>query len=203
MTELADYYRALPALSRTLDGALLKSTVFSSHIRFHTVELFSAAAKLRNAFLFRECLIWIVGPNNAPKYTKLGDRQLRLIAKAAHSDLLAEAAALCQKIIRERQMTGSLVNAYPEGFFDKLEFCDGFPTEGDRDVLLFPWYFRCINQRTNAQWQPLISTGLMKSNLVLDRISEAGDDSCGCADYFLCAEIADEDLPWDEEELDW
>jgi hypothetical protein len=62
LTELAEYYLALPILSRTLDGALINSPDFCNLICGNASRLFVAAAKLRNALLSRECLIWVVNP---------------------------------------------------------------------------------------------------------------------------------------------
>lgn len=43
--------------------------------------------------------------------------------------------------------------------------------------------------------------GLLKSKLVLDKGHQAGVGDC--EDCFLCAEVEDEDLPWDVDENDW
>jgi hypothetical protein len=45
---------------------------------------------------------------------------------------------------------------------------------------------------------------LLASNLVLDQtVFGAGDGEGLCNRSFLCAEISDEDLPWDSSEIDW
>lgn len=45
---------------------------------------------------------------------------------------------------------------------------------------------------------------LLTNNLVLDQTGfGAGDDGGLCNRPFLCAEISDEDLPWDPSEIDW
>ncbi|KAH9215140.1 hypothetical protein DL95DRAFT_461401 [Leptodontidium sp. 2 PMI_412] len=87
LVEMADYYCALPSLSQTLYSSMLRSPSFVGEIRHRSLDLFVAAAKVRNALLFREALIWIVGPYNDPEFQQLEDRSLRSIAKSVHGEL--------------------------------------------------------------------------------------------------------------------
>ncbi|TVY46253.1 hypothetical protein LOCC1_G004348 [Lachnellula occidentalis] len=85
--ELADYYCALPVLSSALNVVfytnlvLIEATYHEPHI------LIKTAVKLRNAVLYRECLIQTMGPWSQPQYKEIEDESLRRIAAAAHSTL--------------------------------------------------------------------------------------------------------------------
>jgi hypothetical protein len=58
MTQLADYYCALPALSNTISLPFFRGDI---QVRIYCVSLISTSMKLHHADLFRECVIWIVG----------------------------------------------------------------------------------------------------------------------------------------------
>lgn len=60
LCDLADYYSALPALSFTLDSALLHSRDFVyDHLMDNKFHLIVKAVELRSAILFRKCAVWI------------------------------------------------------------------------------------------------------------------------------------------------
>lgn len=44
---------------------------------------------------------------------------------------------------------------------------------------------------------------LMSKKLVFNHRMNVGEEDNGTEDHFLCAEIDDEDLPWDVKEIDW
>lgn len=76
MVDLADYYRCLPILSYSMDGALLKSPEVSIELEEFPDETFVLATKLRNATLFRDILIHIANPWSRPMYLAFLDPKL-------------------------------------------------------------------------------------------------------------------------------
>ena len=58
MTQLADYYCALPTLSRSIQLPLFRGDIDVEDDLFALIEI---AAKLHHADLFRECVIYIAG----------------------------------------------------------------------------------------------------------------------------------------------
>ena len=44
---------------------------------------------------------------------------------------------------------------------------------------------------------------VLKSNLVLHKYKSGRDEASRFANYFLCADVLDEDLPWDQTQVDW
>jgi hypothetical protein len=58
MTQLADYYCALPALSNTINLPFFRGDI---NVKISCFLLISISMKLHHADLFRECVIWIAG----------------------------------------------------------------------------------------------------------------------------------------------
>jgi hypothetical protein len=89
LTELADYYCALPVLSRTLDAAFLRSFVFVEEIKHSSCKMLILAAKLRNSVLFRESRMvprslgqGIVAKSERPKTKEdCQDRSARIVSQ--------------------------------------------------------------------------------------------------------------------------
>jgi hypothetical protein len=81
MTELGDYYRGLPILSRTLNGAFVSSPGLVDCIRRHHYSTLPLAVKLRHTVLFRECIVWLVSSwsNANTKINLIKDIKLRKI----------------------------------------------------------------------------------------------------------------------------
>jgi hypothetical protein len=82
---------------------------------------------------------------------------------------------------------------------EELDLCS-------RPQLNLPKFFRNIADMDDVpggfEVEDLCLTDSFMNNLVLDgKWLIAGEDSV--EDYFLCAAIKDEDLPWDLDETDW
>lgn len=207
LTELADYYCALRILSRTLDGAMINSPNFCSSIRAKALDLFVAAGKLRNALLFRECLIWVVGPNQNPVYLELkaGDRNIRQVAKHAHGDISIKLAKVQQRLWRYAgiDFRDNWRDNWENHLFSNLGYCGEVDEDPEnRFPVEFPWLLRYIISANPEILDEGSCEGLLRSSIVLEKgVYEAGKENC--EDNFLCAEVTDEDLPWDVNETDW
>lgn len=197
MTELADYYCALPVLSRTLDGAFLRSPAFVGSIRDLCCETLALATKLRNSTLFRESLVWVLGPWGEERWETLEDPKLKKIAKLARHELSHKISKVQEAIISIIEFAGGEDNSLiRESALEAREDNGGY--------LNMPRYFQKLCKR-EAIHVFMEDCGesldmLMISNLVLEQ-HRAGK---GFADgHFLCVSIDDEDLPWDITEMDW
>jgi hypothetical protein len=84
ITELADYYRALPETSKAVTSSLLDSRAFTTTIPENCVKLLEVSRKLRNKVLFKECLIHCTGPWRRPKYLLLKDLALKELCETAY-----------------------------------------------------------------------------------------------------------------------
>ncbi|KAF8853704.1 hypothetical protein BDZ45DRAFT_694016 [Acephala macrosclerotiorum] len=209
MTTIADYYCCLPTLSATLKGALLGSPMFDltknkRHSRFleSSYELISTARKLRNAELFRECFVHVVGtwvdgpiPKESLDILKQEPELLCLIS-AAHIDL-------CRTLLEVNQDMFLLIM--------DLENCESLLKDEGPDDLRRPTrnaaYYRRLKMHVEldySEYYPQLYKKLdilFKNNLRFDRSGLGAGE--GPYQYFLCASIKDEDLPWETTELDF
>ncbi len=213
LTEFADYYCVLPIVSRTLDGALLESPEFVHNIKKDPCTVFETAAKLRNKVLFREALIWVVGPWTSPNFKNLSDPRLRQVARCVYGEIATKVSNSSGRIMDG--FIGSGNDIWSENFHNGIYAPQEPLTLGGsylrgRPRLSFPCFFRNIDTCSghlmprNFFDDDLELSELLKNNLVLNRLElRSGDEDEEEADYFLCAEIEDEDLPWDITELDW
>ncbi len=76
-----------------------------------------------------------------------------------------------------------------------------------QEQINFPSFFRRIFERDHLlldiSMSDLKIPGLLRNNLMLGRSPRSPGESDGeDEEYFLCAEIEDEDPPWDIEEVD-
>jgi hypothetical protein len=204
LTSLADYYCALPILSRTLDSALYISFDFVESIWCNPCEVFVAAAKLRNALLFRDCLICLTGPWSEPEYEGLLDPRLKKIARRSYAEIGVKVAHAERKITEHRFQ--EVVNG--KRHVDKAYTSVALNNAPFREIegIYLPSIYRDLSKsdskERNFSFIPILRE-LLENKLVL---GGRGNQLLGCGDlydYFLCAEIKDEDLPWDSNEIDW
>ncbi|QSZ36384.1 hypothetical protein DSL72_006260 [Monilinia vaccinii-corymbosi] len=205
---LADFYCALPAFSCSLDSALLASPRFTSNIEENSVELLRIAKKLHHPVLFRECLVHEVA-NVSPCDSRnkfwgqrfADDKDLRLAFMIGIWSV-REARALA-----DRQILDCLMEAISMEFDrDDLPILfgpnNGYKTAGNYRAVLDELY-------DDGMLSADMIGNLLRNNLILSR---RGDEPRvgGClvrrwdsGKRFFCAEIRDEDLPWDQDSVDW
>jgi len=99
MTRIADYYCALPVLSRSISLPLSRGD-FSIECKssLSSIELIEIATKLHHRDLFRECVIWLAGSWSRcdPDLSKLNRKVQRIIRNARNGIY-----ALVAKVHRE------------------------------------------------------------------------------------------------------
>lgn len=211
LIDLADYYCALPILSKTLDSVLIKHIrPCGFDIRHHALELFVAAAKLRNVLLFRECLIWVVNPYHEPVFKSLThtNRKLYHIAKSAHGEISAYVMKVLAAVMEqsshnaiEQQCSTEFDDNVQESVRDLLP--RDIASEYAPTKILYPKLLRLSEHSAYlSSSEAGVLAHLLKSNFVFEGgFCEAGKNNC--EGDFLCAYIDELDLPWDVKELDW
>ncbi|KAL2070505.1 hypothetical protein VTL71DRAFT_13531 [Oculimacula yallundae] len=203
---LADFYCALPVLSATLTAAFMKGKLFGENgliFMQESRDLIKLAKKLRNPALFRECFVHQVGQYERDSHIK--DREIKKL-------IVREYNKTCDRIMRTQTklilpISTNLIDIKR----DMAEFlrCNVDPTRSPRLFRTLKWQvdsssmiyegpasYQLLRELSDALCQ------LMVNNLRLDR-SGFGLGKSGEDDYFLCAQINDDEMPWDSTETDW
>lgn len=208
VTGFADYYRALPILSRTLDGALVNSKQINWYIAQDSAMLLETAAKLRNALLFRECLVWVVSPwsKREDLRRKTSDAKLQKCIITAHRHVGKKVADLQHAITSFMAM----YSAHKEFKYiaplhvlrDFIERSTMACYDTSSTSVFLPKYFRLLSESGYFRWISNPLNEVCVNKLVLSRKTIMASDE-GWKDNLFCAEIADEDLQWDIHEKEW
>jgi hypothetical protein len=204
MTNLADYYLSLPALSASLYAALHRSHGLHHEIYSVPEEFLIIAKKLRSSALFKEALILSLGPFRQPKYLQLSDPELRRIAEKTYNALTSKVLKLLGLLTGFRKLSARY-NRVAE---------HEIPLLCGQDCWEPCWaeYFRNVEIDSVSFWEKFSNENqksvvkialraLMKSELQFDKSIQSGSGKF--KEYFLCSEIEDEVLPWDPTEMDW
>lgn len=87
LSDFADYYQAEAAVSNTVFPAVCKSAVFARVLPGRATSIIVTATKLKNAELFKECIVHVVNPSTSPRYTMIEDEACKKAAERAHHKL--------------------------------------------------------------------------------------------------------------------
>ncbi|CZT46833.1 uncharacterized protein RSE6_07333 [Rhynchosporium secalis] len=190
LTSLADYYKCLPILSRTITDGLLNSPRMFLGLYEDACDMMMLATKIRNKFLFTEALICIAGNVELHSNVEIGNIPIGKIRKIG----LNVQNAVMAKVVRMQQLLAEAVN-------------DLYEEDDERDRLSlsmsntksasFPAYFRAI--LADGPWTfdfhkiDLDLEDILSSNLRFDLRMRAGNGIY--ENTLLCARIDDDDLP--------
>lgn len=105
LVELADYYLAMPVVSRTLDHVLLKKGAFCIDVDYNCCQALALATKLRNSILFREALVHVVEASSEEHHQCLEDPKLVKTRRNAHDEIFALVARAQETILSKRCTT--------------------------------------------------------------------------------------------------
>jgi hypothetical protein len=173
----------------------------------NTVKLLPIAAKLRNTPLFKECLIHLTVPWTKPRYLELTDPKLQRVVRRAYNDVCATITKAYENLLYAANTPGfngdKACRRIARNIISMAEF--GMAHARANDRLNLPLYYRDLYESHDGSSSEIVRTvlaHLFKKNLLLDKSgATAGFDKY--IEYFLCAEIDDEDLPWDINQKDW
>lgn len=173
MVRIADFCHALPILSSSLTTALLFS---KSLIQYNAVELIFVAKQLKQPFLFRECLIYLIA-RSEPRKADNGELEEDLgelsgLVRNSYGNFWQKMK--CSHSIKRREMYGY----YKEVRDESQIMCDQHLRD-DATSIAAHWYIGLYD----------IVEPLFECKSIFPR---------GALGHsFYCAEISDEDLPWD------
>ncbi|KAF7932714.1 uncharacterized protein EAE98_004013 [Botrytis deweyae] len=191
LAKVADFYGALPVVSRTLDTVFFRSPNFIERIPENAGSLLKISCQLRNQTLYKECMIHVAGRWKSNPCIPEDDMDLRIRVLIAYG-------SVCQKLVTANQ---NLIRLVADEYMDKKVH------EELRSMALnYSWslalYYRQFYDKHYSQDIDQVLTKILSSNLILDP-SKLGAGQGKFQNYFLCAEITDKELPWDREEEDW
>jgi len=200
MFAVADYYCALKALSLSLDGVLFRGTKLTAGILEDPIPLLGQALKLRHPTLYRECLVYALGPWKNPKFKKITDPTLSKSARETYSKI-------CVKLV---ELQGQILDhlgfySHPNSIHGELQVIASSLL--DKGKVSQPAFYRFLYKGVLSQeihvsnkLQYLLSW-LLRNELKLEpsAITGEGDHK----DHFLCITVEDEDLPWDPTQTDY
>jgi hypothetical protein len=212
LTQIAKCYRALPALSRTLDGAIHRSPEFVWSLFENNTAccLLKTATQLRSAKLFRECLFLTLGPWDEPVFKTLEDPKMKKLTQNVYNGIAAKISATHAGLAVSMARLENVAQRSPKSKFMKdymfdaalATLRDSSDKTGCQSILL-PVYYRKLYDVSWGGESPFkhLLEPIFRNNLALIRDAEAGKGQF--KNYFLCGEIEDDDLPWDITEEEW
>ncbi|EPE24746.1 hypothetical protein GLAREA_08599 [Glarea lozoyensis ATCC 20868] len=181
LTDLADYYGALRSVSAGLGSATLTVPNLFESLKKEAFKVLPLAIKLRNENLFRDCVIWCMGPYDNPQRRKIKDENLRAVVKKISERLDERVREVEARITEYFPKTGRKVSrSYPSYFLDKSESMAYEIGKGEHSAVF---------------------GDILKNSLILQPELEAGDYEAD--NYFLNVKLTAEDIPWDTKEVDW
>lgn len=207
LTDIADYYCALPVVSRTIEAAVYQSREFQWKFRSRPCELMPAAYRLRNATLFRECLVFILSQWSDID-VRLESQQLRNIVQRSQEEISLRMEKLNEEILSNLQV---LSKTDPEAHRAMWDYIRDAATTAKtifppRGLLSLPTYYRklydCQLDGANEVFSSFKLQDLLSNTSIFNQQLVTGTDQ-GAEDSFYCAMISTEDLPWDLTEEDW
>ncbi|KAL2011057.1 hypothetical protein VTN00DRAFT_3775 [Thermoascus crustaceus] len=219
LVDIADFYRALPILSNFLDSNLLLSPGVLDEIAGKSFWAIELAERVRSPVLFREALVHVVGRWETEKGKLNASSKVNHLVQIYHGRLRDDVSKAYRYLIMQTMSWSRAKNPALSQIVARqlLEL-----NKDERLVgLSEPEYFRAVYNRLsqvfngseilNGNFSRRNALAMMKTlraevdekigrllqkNLILG----AGNSS---SRYFLCTELADDDLPWDVNESEW
>ncbi|KAL3425273.1 hypothetical protein PVAG01_02064 [Phlyctema vagabunda] len=189
---LADFYRALPAVSTSINTVLWQSKDFQNEMMRENVapRVLICAKKLRNTLLFREAFTLVI----CPCFVKA-----RIVETL---NFFEEDKDLSNLVLHEYLRINELaLKAIGEVFADSSEeevirAAVKRSIHGEQCFRVGAGFMRRLHHALNDIISPLIgTTSMIQSSLLNEKLmARLG---------YCCAEISDKDLPWDQNEASW
>jgi hypothetical protein len=208
MTQMADYYCALPTLSNSVSATFFNSPGLMKTLRTDPCQSLISAYKLRHALLFRDCLIHVLGPWSKPQFQELkSHRDPSSLILFNFVDTIH--ISFSNKISQLQQSIFQLSTGFFPGFDRNNNYkaaknmldCTQYSVDVNHNLLLPKWFCQCLDRNPGTEVVRKLLAPFTTNNLVLDKTAVAGK---GCyEDSFLCFEISDAELPWDPTQFDW
>lgn len=195
LVALADYYCALPAVSRTLGTSLMDSPYLVSNLETDVSQFLPLATKLHHRGLFVECVIWLCsewdGDLSFLKITQLfEDPKLKTVLKRSHKDILSRIGDAHECIRKWEIKTANIFQVQEAKRIRSSDLC---LTE----------YLRQMESLAGTSLKGRSVIAKVLQNSLSLNYSYRSSELKPMKDLVLSAEVEDEDLPWDINQIDW
>jgi hypothetical protein len=197
ITNVAETYAALPALSKTLSATLYQNRNVFREIDSWTSEVLEAATTLRHPQLFLDALVISLGPWESLEYRRNENRKHKRIAEKAHNRLCATILSVNRNLLTElasedgKIVVRSLIDGKPRSV---SQIRSDIRRKGQ--TCLPSFYRNLLTASSTPSVQAALRNHiapLMRNNLILYPGEGAHKEF---KDHFLCVTIADNELPW-------
>ncbi|PQE22580.1 hypothetical protein CJF31_00001490 [Rutstroemia sp. NJR-2017a BVV2] len=207
--EMADYYCALPVVSGAFSAAFHRSKMFARKFRdADQRDLLSFAIKMRNADLFRDCMILICGDMGDSEKGKLahfepdlGDPALNSLATTLHNQIV-------DKIIKANKML-LIAHLNRSTRAEREELQNNLDEEVKKlcsEIDWSPCYYREMmidrwQRKPGSEHSEYVGIlDLLQNNITFNKGAYVNHNFRWYPDpflsrHFLCADIKDSDLP--------
>ncbi|KAG4428512.1 hypothetical protein IFR05_016001 [Cadophora sp. M221] len=218
MTELARFYMCLPIISQTLDGAISRSQkYFGIQVSIFSCQMLSAAVELRHMTLFKDALIWSLGPFSQPKFYDIADKSLKRVAELHYYKLRSIILEDIQRILKCVSHADAFEGGAGPGrvIFEHGMAAEATAARHSNDATSFtPRLLNSMCEEAKRERDHGDDDGLydqlkslLRNDLSMDlgSLRVAGSEAPGgYPDYFLLSTIdSDDDYPWDVTQLEW
>ncbi|CAG8959313.1 hypothetical protein HYFRA_00013083 [Hymenoscyphus fraxineus] len=196
--ELADYYLALPEVSRSINYIPLTDpwSYFKMSIAQDCVSILPLAMKLKHKLLFKECCIFLCNPYSDPRLNQLEDPKLKAIVKTAYNKVTSDLVQVFLTVIDAISKNTS-VKSPNRITLNTLEEAIRTAQRGEDQKLLPASLFRKLkilnSEKDSNSWSPRCA--LFDS--VFPNHSALRPDLVADGDNFYCGLIDDDLIPWD------
>jgi hypothetical protein len=215
---LSDFYDALPAVSVALDSVLLRSPALIDGIHKQATQYLILATKIRNKTLYKESMVhvagrWKLNKSGLEDHPEL--RQKVLIAQGSILDkldnaniailkLVGSGQSVVAKVVQRcmQQYGGILYQQRTLPSYYRMLYEDKYTANKKEDFDNYDWNRIGTHAESAVAKMQKILKPVLKNNLLLDRSGESAGEGRH-KDYFLYADINDEDLPWNLNQAEW
>lgn len=207
LTNLADYYCALPVLSSCIDGLLFKEPALMSGMIKNACEILLVACKLRHKELFNDAFILTLGPWWYPQYSR-SCSPLRIEDEDLFSKAHSEFCRITDLVSRSHMRLFNLsydARKHPNLGHDLVDILHSVPRDPMNKMSVPSYFSKCYNGEYKdrdglAEVQNALRA-LQKNNLSLHNQLDASPGQGQFQGYFLCVNVPK--VPWNESQTDW
>jgi hypothetical protein len=208
---VARYFNPLPALFAVLKTIILNSDDLKVSISTECERWLEISKSLRNRPMFTEALIYSTGPWIQPKFERFRDPTLKKACLLAYYSIWKKVGIFFEGIWAETLSVAQIgsfgINAIARLLWVTAQnSCVHHSGEGTGKSISLPRYFSKLRGSIDQVFPEGLAEALdilLGSNLTLTGSNDRPGQPGMYQDTFLCAEIDDEDLPWDVDQTDW